>query len=204
MQGRPVRKVSAGSGHGVGSGGSRRHGANSQSHDTPEYRAEELLSTTPSYRSSLPATMLGSKTKPALFLSSQSDQFKIQPQLCLRKAFNLPQYNSSVTPMSPHSSGRTSTTCPPLSGYKPKLSSLVTAPPANSCTRCGKAVYQAELARACGGVYHRSCFTCEKCGKLVSSGNLCERKEMIYCRHCYHALYGPKGVGYRIGANLQT
>ena len=33
---------------------------------------------------------------------------------------------------------------------------------------------------------------------------LCERGGQIFCNNCYHKNFGPRGIGYGIGANFQT
>jgi len=76
---------------------------------------------------------------------------------------------------------------------------------ADICPRCGKSVFIAELMRAAGKAWHKSCFTCLLCRKRVDSSTLCEREGEIYCKSCYGRNFGPKGVGYGIGAGtLQT
>jgi cysteine/glycine-rich protein len=76
---------------------------------------------------------------------------------------------------------------------------------ADICPRCGKSVFIAELMRAAGKAWHKSCFTCNLCNKRVDSSMLCEREGEIYCKSCYGRNFGPKGVGFGIGAGtLQT
>ena len=59
--------------------------------------------------------------------------------------------------------------------------------------------------RAAGKAWHKSCFTCNLCNKRVDSSMLCERGGEIYCKSCYGRNFGPKGVGFGIGAGtLQT
>ena len=60
------------------------------------------------------------------------------------------------------------------------------------CPRCGKSVFIAELMRAAGKAWHKSCFTCNICNKRVDSSTLCEREGEIYCRSCYGKNFGPK------------
>jgi len=76
---------------------------------------------------------------------------------------------------------------------------------ADICPRCNRAVFIAELMRGAGKAWHKSCFTCLLCNKRVDSSMLCEREGEIYCKSCYGRNFGPKGVGYGIGAGtLQT
>jgi cysteine/glycine-rich protein len=76
---------------------------------------------------------------------------------------------------------------------------------ADICPRCDKSVFIAELMRGAGKAWHKSCFTCQLCNKRVDSSMLCEREGDIYCKSCYGRNFGPKGVGYGIGAGtLQT
>ena len=75
---------------------------------------------------------------------------------------------------------------------------------AEICPRCGKSVFIAELMRAAGKAWHKSCFTCNICNKRVDSSKLCEREGEIYCKSCYGKNFGPKGIGFGIGAGTLT
>ena len=75
---------------------------------------------------------------------------------------------------------------------------------AEICPRCGKPVFIAELMRAAGKAWHKSCFTCNICNKRVDSSKLCEREGEIYCKSCYGKNFGPKGIGFGIGAGTLT
>ena len=83
-------------------------------------------------------------------------------------------------------------------GVKPKWGG------AEICPRCGKSVFIAELMRAAGKAWHKSCFTCNICNKRVDSSTLCEREGEIYCRSCYGKNFGPKGIGFGVGAGGLT
>ena len=72
------------------------------------------------------------------------------------------------------------------------------------CPRCGKSVFIAELMRAAGKAWHKSCFTCNICNKRVDSSTLCEREGEIYCRSCYGKNFGPKGIGFGIHGAMTT
>ncbi|KAJ8653274.1 hypothetical protein O0I10_011122 [Lichtheimia ornata] len=63
----------------------------------------------------------------------------------------------------------------------------------DTCTKCGKAVYAAELALGAGNKYHKLCLKCIECGKLLSSTNMVDKDFDLYCRSCYTKLHGPKG-----------
>ena len=82
--------------------------------------------------------------------------------------------------------------------YKPKWGG------AEICPRCEKSVFIAELMRAAGKAWHKSCFTCNICNKRVDSSKLCEREGEIYCKSCYGKNFGPKGIGFGIGAGTLT
>jgi len=85
------------------------------------------------------------------------------------------------------------------SGVKPKWGG------ADICPRCSKSVFIAELMRGAGKAWHKTCFTCLLCNKRVDSSMICEREGEIYCKSCYGRNFGPKGVGFGIGAGtLQT
>ena len=115
----------------------------------------------------------------------------------LRSAFRKPRTSSlSSQPALPPGPARRPVRSADSAGWQSSGAPL--------CARCAGRVYQAELARACGRVWHRACFTCRDCSKLLDSNSLCERAEDIYCTNCYHRNFGPKGVGFGIGANLQT
>ncbi|CAF0980048.1 unnamed protein product [Brachionus calyciflorus] len=69
------------------------------------------------------------------------------------------------------------------------------------CARCQKAVYAAEKVVAASKFYHKLCFNCSTCKKALNSMNCCDNSEgEIFCKSCYGKQYGPKGVGYGIGA----
>jgi cysteine/glycine-rich protein len=73
------------------------------------------------------------------------------------------------------------------------------------CPRCGKRVYEAEKKVAVGRNWHKSCFNCVQCHKSLDSTSLNDKDGEIYCKGCYGKAFGPKGVGYGIGAGtLQT
>lgn len=73
------------------------------------------------------------------------------------------------------------------------------------CPRCGKTVYHAEKVTAVGKDWHKSCFTCASCKKTLEIGKVSDREGEIYCKGCYGKHFGPKGVGFGIGAGtLQT
>ncbi|KAL0075939.1 hypothetical protein J3Q64DRAFT_1773410 [Phycomyces blakesleeanus] len=71
----------------------------------------------------------------------------------------------------------------------------------DTCTKCGKSVYAAELALGAGNKYHKLCLKCCECGKLLSSTNMVDRDSDLYCRGCYSRSFGPKGYGF---GNLLT
>ncbi|KAL5288122.1 CSRP1 family protein [Megaselia abdita] len=72
---------------------------------------------------------------------------------------------------------------------------------ANGCPRCGFAVYAAEQMISKSRIWHKRCFYCSDCRKSLDSTNLNDGPDGdIYCRNCYSRNYGPKGVGYGIGA----
>lgn len=54
-------------------------------------------------------------------------------------------------------------------------------------------------------VWHKRCFSCNECHKSLDSTNLCDAQDgEIYCRGCYGRNYGPKGVGFGLGAGCLT
>jgi len=75
----------------------------------------------------------------------------------------------------------------------------------DGCARCGGRVYEAEKKIAIGRDWHKACFNCATCHKSLDSTTLNDKDGDIYCKGCYGKQFGPKGVGYGIGAGaLQT
>lgn len=75
----------------------------------------------------------------------------------------------------------------------------------NGCSRCGFAVYAAEQMISKNKVWHRRCFTCADCSRSLDSTNLNDGPDGdIYCRGCYGKHFGPKGVGFGLGAGALT
>uniref|UniRef100_A0A0R3RHW1 LIM zinc-binding domain-containing protein n=1 Tax=Elaeophora elaphi TaxID=1147741 RepID=A0A0R3RHW1_9BILA len=72
------------------------------------------------------------------------------------------------------------------------------------CPKCGKSVYAAEEMNAGGYKWHKFCFKCAMCNKLLDSTNCCEHQAELYCKQCHGRKYGPKGVGFGIGAGALT
>ncbi|XP_058053479.1 muscle LIM protein Mlp84B isoform X2 [Anopheles bellator] len=73
------------------------------------------------------------------------------------------------------------------------------------CPRCGYAVYEAEKMLSKNRVWHKRCFSCFDCHKSLDSTNLNDGPNgEIYCRGCYGRNYGPRGVGFGMGAGALT
>ncbi|XP_058175331.1 muscle LIM protein Mlp84B-like isoform X1 [Anopheles ziemanni] len=73
------------------------------------------------------------------------------------------------------------------------------------CTRCGYAVYEAEKMLSKNRIWHKRCFSCFECHKSLDSTNLNDGPNgEIYCRGCYGRNYGPRGVGFGMGAGTLT
>ncbi|TKR67632.1 hypothetical protein L596_023754 [Steinernema carpocapsae] len=72
------------------------------------------------------------------------------------------------------------------------------------CPKCGKSVYAAEEMLAGGYKWHKFCFKCTLCNKLLDSTNCCEHQAELYCKQCHGRKYGPKGIGFGIGAGALT
>ncbi|CAN0395823.1 cysteine and glycine-rich protein 2-like [Lethenteron reissneri] len=70
----------------------------------------------------------------------------------------------------------------------------------DKCPRCSQSVYAAEKVMGAGKPWHRSCFRCKQCGKSLESTTLNDNDGEIYCKACYAKNFGPKGVGYGLGA----
>ncbi|XP_022223892.2 muscle LIM protein Mlp84B [Drosophila obscura] len=75
----------------------------------------------------------------------------------------------------------------------------------DGCPRCGYIVFAAEQMKSKNSIWHKLCFYCSDCRKYLDSTNLNDGPDgNIYCRSCYGKNYGPKGVGYGIGAGTLT
>jgi len=68
------------------------------------------------------------------------------------------------------------------------------------CPVCGKLVYAAEERVAGGHHYHSVCFKCSLCNTLLDSTKVAEHGAELFCKKCHVRRYGPKGVGFGLGA----
>ncbi|XP_077995102.1 cysteine and glycine-rich protein 2-like [Glandiceps talaboti] len=75
---------------------------------------------------------------------------------------------------------------------------------ADKCPRCGHSVYQAEKMIGANSSWHKKCFVCAYCSKSLDSTSVCDREGEIFCKICYGKGFGPKGVGYGLGAGALT
>ncbi|CAF0873431.1 unnamed protein product [Adineta ricciae] len=73
-------------------------------------------------------------------------------------------------------------------------------PKGNICPRCNKPVYFAEEVKAVGQSFHKLCYRCTHCKKSINGANFSEHDGNLYDNNCYQRLFGPKGVGFGIGA----
>ncbi|KYB28123.1 Muscle LIM protein Mlp84B-like Protein [Tribolium castaneum] len=79
------------------------------------------------------------------------------------------------------------------------------AAPGQGCRRCGYAVYAAEQMISKNGIWHKRCFCCVECKRSLDSTNQNDAPDgEIYCRGCYGRNFGPKGVGFGMGAGTLT
>ncbi|RZC36746.1 muscle LIM protein Mlp84B [Asbolus verrucosus] len=79
------------------------------------------------------------------------------------------------------------------------------AAPGQGCRRCGYAVYAAEQMISKNGIWHKRCFCCVECKRSLDSTNQNDAPNgEIYCRGCYGRNFGPKGVGFGMGAGTLT
>ncbi|KOC67997.1 Muscle LIM protein Mlp84B [Habropoda laboriosa] len=75
----------------------------------------------------------------------------------------------------------------------------------HGCARCGYPVYAAEQMISKNRVWHKRCFSCAECHRSLDSTNLNDAPDGdIYCRGCYNRNFGPKGVGFGMGAGTLT
>lgn len=68
------------------------------------------------------------------------------------------------------------------------------------CPKCDRSVYAAEEKVAGGYKWHKACFKCSVCNKMLDSTTCSEHEKHLYCKTCYGRKYGPKGVGFGVGA----
>jgi len=96
-------------------------------------------------------------------------------------------------------SATTSLTSPTKTAVQPRWGG------GNICPKCSKTVYFAEQLKAAYQTWHKGCFTCNTCNKGLDTSTVCDNANKLYCRPCYGRNFGPKGVGYGVGAGtLQT
>jgi cysteine/glycine-rich protein len=74
----------------------------------------------------------------------------------------------------------------------------------DKCPKCGGAVYMAEKIVGAGSSWHIHCFNCSICNKKLDSTTVCDKEGQIYCKSCYGKEFGPKGVGFGMGAGTLT
>ncbi|XP_023289981.1 muscle LIM protein Mlp84B isoform X2 [Orussus abietinus] len=73
------------------------------------------------------------------------------------------------------------------------------------CSRCGYPVYAAEQMISKNRIWHKRCFSCGECHRSLDSTNLNDGPDGdIYCRGCYGRNFGPRGVGFGMGAGTLT
>merc|ERR1711976_1017688 len=73
-------------------------------------------------------------------------------------------------------------------------------PEAPKCPTCNRSVFAAEEKVAGGYKFHKICFKCSMCNKMLDSTTCAEHEKTLFCKTCYGRMYGPKGVGFGIGA----
>ncbi|KAJ8947187.1 hypothetical protein NQ318_015535 [Aromia moschata] len=89
--------------------------------------------------------------------------------------------------------------------HDPRPNSGRKAAPGQGCHRCGFAVYAAEQMISKNGIWHKRCFSCNECNRSLDSTTLNDGPNgEIYCRGCYGRNFGPKGVGFGMGAGALT
>ncbi|CAH0560233.1 unnamed protein product [Brassicogethes aeneus] len=73
------------------------------------------------------------------------------------------------------------------------------------CRRCGYSVFAAEQMISKAAIWHKRCFSCADCNRSLDSTNANDAPNgEIYCRGCYGRNFGPRGVGFGMGAGTLT
>lgn len=89
--------------------------------------------------------------------------------------------------------------------FSPEGKPLTGPRSSGGCPRCGYAVFAAEQMISKSRIWHKRCFHCAECRKSLDSTNLNDGPDGdIYCRACYGRNFGPKGVGFGLGAGTLT
>ncbi|XP_076254375.1 muscle LIM protein at 84B isoform X3 [Rhynchophorus ferrugineus] len=89
--------------------------------------------------------------------------------------------------------------------HDPRPNSGPRGAPGQGCRRCGFAVFAAEQMISKNGLWHKRCFSCADCGRSLDSTNQNDAPNgEIYCRGCYGRNFGPRGVGFGMGAGTLT
>ncbi|KAG5897032.1 hypothetical protein JTB14_021753 [Gonioctena quinquepunctata] len=89
--------------------------------------------------------------------------------------------------------------------HDPRPNSGPKAAPGKGCGRCGFSVFAAEQMISKNGIWHKRCFSCADCNRSLDSTILNDGPNGdIYCRGCYGRNFGPKGVGFGMGAGTLT
>lgn len=91
------------------------------------------------------------------------------------------------------------------------------------CPRCGFVVFEAEKMISKGSSWHKRCFNCADCHRSLDSTNLCDAPNaeiywwdliisaiagqfpnfwIFFSRGCYGRTFGPRGVGFGLGAGV--
>lgn len=120
---------------------------------------------------------------------------EIHCRSCYGKLFGPKGFGYGHTPTLSTNGESTLNNVPELRGPRPTDGS--------GCPRCGIVVYAAEQMISKSNSWHKRCFNCADCHRSLDSTNLCDAPNgEIYCRGCYGRLFGPRGVGFGMGAGV--
>ena len=71
----------------------------------------------------------------------------------------------------------------------------------DTCAACHKVVYVMEKVEALGGAkFHKTCFKCATCKKVLELSTAADHDGVMYCNPCHRRNFGPKGIGFGVGA----
>ncbi|XP_071510562.1 uncharacterized protein [Diadema antillarum] len=162
-------------------------------------RYQSLASKTKGITSHVPTRTSPSKQRPASTSNIENKDRKFGPKVPSKPSstsFSKPSSTATTTdtskpstnPSSSSSSTSTpssSTTTPPVSSTTPSVPSpsrKPLTPKIDRCLVCQKAVYQNEMSKLEGHVFHRRCQKCSECQRTLTLWNVDITGDKLYCK----------------------